>query len=192
MTQDPQMDPDSPNEYRYESRSGKFLLALLAFAAVLAGLPLILAERAVLNSKGLAPEIIAEGWVNGDAPTKESLAGKVVVVSVWATWCGPCRKEAPHLVEVYRKYADQGVVFIGLTSEGSESLPDIKQFVKSSGISWPNGWGAAKTTKALEAVYIPALYVIARDGRLVWFNQQDGGEIEEVLDVVLRQPSNRS
>lgn len=192
MSRDPVMDLDNPNEYRRESRAGKVFLALLALAVVVAAVPWFMKRSGIIIPKGPAPEITAAGWVNGEAPTKESLAGKVVVVCAWATWCGPCRAEAPHLVAVHKKFSDRGVVFIGLTTEGEENLDKIQGFLKKAGITWPNGWGAIETARALKADYIPALYVIDRDGQLVWFNQEDGGELEEVLETVLRQPSNRS
>src|SRR6056297_3351124 len=52
-----------------------------------------------------APEIQAAGWVNGSPP--DVLSGKVIVVDAWATWCLPCKKKAPDLVETYQKFADR-------------------------------------------------------------------------------------
>lgn len=192
MSHDSVMDPDNPNEYRRESRGGKMFLVLLALAVVVSVLPWFVKGSVILRPKGPAPEITAAGWVNGEAPTKESLAGKVVVVCVWATWCGPCREEAPHLVAVHKRFADRGVVFIGLTTDGEEDLEKVQRFLKKTGITWPNGWGATETSRELRAKYIPALYVIGPDGQLMWFNQEDGGELEEILESMLRQASNRS
>lgn len=192
MSHDPEMDPDFPNEYRRERRAGKVFVALLALALLVAALPWMFSRRGALSSKGPAPEIKAAGWINGEAPTKESLAGKVTVVAVWATWCGPCRVEARHLVAVHRRFADRGVVFLGLTAEGEEDLDHIREFLQRTGITWPNGWGAGDTARALKAEYIPALYVIDRDGQLVWFNQQDGGELEDILELALQQAAGRS
>ncbi len=192
MSRESEMDPDRPNEFRQESHANKIFLGLLLLAFVVAVIPWAMKPKVELLSKGRAPEIKAAGWVNGEAPTKESLQGKVVVVCCWATWCGPCREEAPHLVTVHKKFADRGVVFIGLTTDGEESLDKIEKFLKKSGITWLNGWGAYETSKALRADAIPAIYVIDQNGRLVWFNQEDGGELEEVIEAVLAQPSNRS
>lgn len=192
MSDKSEMDPDFPNEFRRDSHANKIFVALLLLAFVAAFLPWVMKRKPELHSKGLAPEIKAAGWVNGDAPTTESLAGKVVVVCCWATWCGPCREEAPHLVKVHKKFADRGVLFIGLTTDGAEELDKVHQFLKKADITWLNGWGAAETCIALKAEYIPAVYVIDQKGRLVWFDQEDGGELAEVLEAVLAQPSNRS
>lgn len=192
MSRDSLMDPDIPNQFRRESQATKVFLGLLALALVLAVLPWFLRSNVSLGPKGPLPRIVAAGWVNGQAPTKETLAGNVVVICVWATWCGPCREEAPHLVEVHKRFARQGVVFLGLTADGEEDLDKVHAFLKKAGITWPNGWGADETTKALRAEYIPALYVVDRRGQVVWFNQEDGGKLEQVLELVLQQTSNRS
>ena len=189
MPHQPAMDLDHPNEYRPDSRAGKLFVILLVLAAVAAAVPILLKRDVKLIPKGRAPEITAAGWVNGEAPTRASLAGKVVVVCVWATWCGPCVAEAPHLVAVHKQFADRGVVFVGLTTDGAEDLDKVRHFLKKAGITWPNGWGAFETSRALKADAIPALYVIGPDGQLLWFNQEDGGELESVLESVLRQTS---
>ena len=56
-----------------------------------------------------------EGWVNGSPLTDADLKGKVVLLDFWAIWCGPCVSTFPHLIEWHEKYADKGLVMIGLT-----------------------------------------------------------------------------
>jgi thiol-disulfide isomerase/thioredoxin len=181
------MDPDCPNEFRRApSRAGRFFGLLLLLALIVFAIALLTRSRGLLRPRGAAPEIKAAGWVNGEAPTKESLKGKVVVVCVWATWCGPCQKEAPHLVQVHRQFADRGVVFLGLTSDGEDQLANIHRFLNTFGITWPNGYGAIETMRALNAEFIPALYVIGADGQLLWVQQEDGGRLESAIELALR------
>lgn len=132
-----------------------------------------------------APPITAAGWVNGDAPTPEELDGQVVVVEAWATWCGPCRAKAPYMVETYKKFRDQGVIFIGLTGEDAGALPHIEEFLSSTGITWPNGYGAWSTLNALGAEYIPAVWVIGRDGVIAW-NSDEGGSLDQAIADALK------
>ena len=192
MLREAVMDPDNPNEYRRESHAKKIFFGLMALAMAAATLSLLLKPHRDLSPKGPVPAISAAGWVNGEAPTKQSLDGKVVVICVWATWCAPCRAEAPHLVEIHKRFAGRGVHFVGLTTDGEEQLDKIHRFLKTAGITWPNGWGASETANALGANAIPAVYVVDQLGQLVWFNQEDNGELDEVLEIVLSRSPNRS
>jgi thiol-disulfide isomerase/thioredoxin len=72
----------------------------------------------------------------GQAWTPEALAGKVVVVNVWATWCRPCAMEIPDLVAVHARYKDRGVVLVGLLAD-DVAAPDLQAFVSRYGIAYP-------------------------------------------------------
>lgn len=61
------------------------------------------------------PPLDVVAWVNGTPLSNEELKGKVVLLDFWAVWCGPCRATFPHLQEWNAKYADRGLVIIGLT-----------------------------------------------------------------------------
>jgi thiol-disulfide isomerase/thioredoxin len=62
-----------------------------------------------------APPLEVEAWVNGTPLSDADLKGKVVLLDFWAIWCGPCIATFPHLREWHEKYADRGLVIIGLT-----------------------------------------------------------------------------
>lgn len=67
--------------------------------------------------------------------TDEDLRGKPVVVNFWASWCIPCREEAPLLERTWRRYRDDGVVFLGVNIKDSE--PDALDFIDRYGITYP-------------------------------------------------------
>ena len=108
--------------------------------------------------------------VNG-APIKLSTyAGKVLVVNLWATWCGPCRLEIPELVKLYKEFRGQGLEVVGLSTENPEaSAEGVRRFVQDYDINYRVGWATADVALTLMQGRdaIPQSFVIGRDGRVV-------------------------
>lgn len=116
------------------------------------------------------PELNVEGWLNGPAPTADELEGKVRVFEAWAFWCGPCLAIAPHMVEMHNRYADRGVVFIGLTSEGSDQLELSRKFLQRAKNTWPNAYGAGHTLTHFypDSMSIPLMWVVDKQGKIAY------------------------
>jgi len=98
--------------------------------------------------------------------------GKVLLVNLWATWCGPCRAEIPDLIKVSQEFKARGVEIIGLTNENQDLDEEkVKNFVRELKIPYKIGW--AEQNFALELMQgqvrnnIPQSFVISRDGRVV-------------------------
>lgn len=70
--------------------------------------------------------------------------GKVVIVDVWGTWCPPCRMEIPHFVALQKKFADAGLVIVGLNSEGlpdpQKAVEHVQEFRKKEGMNYRCAW----------------------------------------------------
>jgi thiol-disulfide isomerase/thioredoxin len=115
------------------------------------------------------------------APIKlSSYAGKVLVVNLWATWCGPCRLEIPELVQLYKEFRSQGLEVVGLSTENPEASAEaVKRFIQDYDVNYRIGWATADVAITLmqgrEA--IPQSFVISRSGRVVkrfvGFNQTE-------------------
>lgn len=99
----------------------------------------------------------------------EDKKGKVVLVNLWATWCGPCREEIPHLVELQEKYKDSGFEVIGLDVD-PETKEEVQEFMTSMKINYTIGWAsedvAVEIMRMNQMSGIPQSILINRDGQL--------------------------
>ena len=109
--------------------------------------------------------------VDGKAFHLADYKGKVVVLDLWATWCGPCRVEIPHLNTIKDQYGAKGVEVIGLTNEDPETDGQkVRDFARDLKINYKLGWATPTLWVSLgRAQSIPQTYVLGRDGRPVRF-----------------------
>lgn len=108
--------------------------------------------------------------VSGSPIKLADYSGKVVVLNLWATWCGPCRSEIPELVKVYKEYRKQGLEVIGLSTENPDASRElVKRFIQEYDMDYRVGWSPPAVSIALMQGRdaIPQSFVIARDGRIV-------------------------
>lgn len=108
--------------------------------------------------------------VNGRPIKLGDYNGKVLVVNLWATWCGPCRSEIPELVKLYREFRPQGLEIVGLSTENPEaSAEGVRQFVSEYSMNYRVGWATADVALTLmnNRNAIPQSFVISRDGRVL-------------------------
>lgn len=129
----------------------------------------------------------------------ESLKGKVVLVDFWATWCGPCVAELPHVKAAYEKYHDKGfeVVAVSLDSD----VDELKSFVKQNSLPWPQiifgkdedrGWNNPLSRK-YGIMGIPATFLVDQTGKVVDRDLRGpaiDAAIEKALDIKATPLSN--
>jgi thiol-disulfide isomerase/thioredoxin len=128
-----------------------------------------------------APEIAAAAWLNWDGPkppSLKSLRGKVIVVEVWATWCGPCVAGIPHLNEVYDKHAKQGLVVLSLTDQAKKDY--IENFMKGTPMHYTVGIGS-QAVEDYGVTGIPHAFIIGRDGKVLWSGQPSEDDFEKTI-----------
>jgi len=130
------------------------------------------------------PEI---GWMtlDGQKFDAKSLHGKVVLVNFFATWCGPCMQEMPHLQkDVFQKFKDKNFVMVAIGREHNDA--ELKEFRKKREFTIPIAADPGRKIYSRFATqYIPRNYVIAADGKIafqsVGYNE---GEFKKMLDLI--------
>ncbi len=97
---------------------------------------------------------------------------KVVVLNIWATWCGPCRLEMPELIKMSNEYKSRGLVVLGLASSFRETEEQVRAYVETQKVPYTVLWdGGILEAPLVELVQgqsvIPQSFVISRDGRII-------------------------
>jgi thiol-disulfide isomerase/thioredoxin len=134
--------------------------------------------------------LVANGAaIGGDGArvTMGQLRGRAVLLDFWATWCPPCRAEAPIVDKISRRWSDRGVVVIGVDTDTAEQ-GDPREFAIAHGLTYPivqDLSGAASRSYAIES--IPTLVVVSRTGKVVAVRTgiTDDAEIERLLQQAL-------
>lgn len=107
---------------------------------------------------------------DGKVRKLSDLRGKVVLIDFWASWCGPCRKENPHVRAMYEKYHDRGFEIFSVSLDNNKDR--WKDAIAKDGLVWPNhvsdlkGWGSA-AAKLYGVSSIPSTFLVDKDGRII-------------------------
>lgn len=145
-----------------------WLITLPAYGLV-TGLLLLLGWGLVkVNSgqvdNGMAPDFTLTSF-EGETITLSELRGQVVIINFWASWCPPCREEAAYLEATWRKYKDQGVVFIGVDYADTESK--ALAYIDEFDITYFNGPDiGTRISQTYRMDGVPETYYVAKNGEL--------------------------
>lgn len=119
--------------------------------------------------------------------------GKVMVINLWASWCGPCRREVPEYENIRKDFLGRDVEFIGLTTEDpGASTQKVDRFVRQTGFGFLLGWADRELARTLMNGHraIPQTIVIGTNGNIIdhWvgYAPGQGRRLKEVLDNALR------
>lgn len=104
------------------------MIAVLALAVALSGAP--------ETARKAAPDFELKDLA-GKRVKLSSLAGKTVLINFWATWCGPCILELPHLDKLAKEFGDKGLTVLAISTDGPQTQAQVRSLVKREKLSMP-------------------------------------------------------
>ncbi len=124
-------------------------------------------------------------WLDGSKFDLATHREKVVLLNLWATWCGPCRAEIPELQKIHDHYAPRGFEVIGVSvDEGGVDV--VKEFVTTNKMMYPVALDPeGKLAAILQTSMLPTSVLIDRKGRIVWRSVGLVTEADETLKTAI-------
>ena len=120
----------------------------------------------------------------------KSYRGKVVLIDFWATWCGPCRAEMPHLKELRKKFGEAGFDIVGVSADHEDDAP--AEFMKAKGYDWAcifeKGIQRQPMVDRYGILAFPTTVLVGRDGRVVALDPVSE-ELESLIERHLEKKS---
>jgi peroxiredoxin len=117
--------------------------------------------------------------------------GEVVLINVWATWCGPCRVEMPPIQDIYNRFKDRGFTVLAVSIDTGPGHSDkVDEFVRELGLDFPVLLDPEdRIGRVLQTIGVPETFVVDREGRIIkrwigatdWDSEANRALIEELL-----------
>jgi cytochrome c biogenesis protein CcmG/thiol:disulfide interchange protein DsbE len=164
---------------------------IVAFAVILALLGLLAwglrKVQAGPVESGMAPDFTLTSF-DARTLTLSELRGQVVIINFWASWCPPCREEAAYLEQTWRKYKDQGVIFIGVDWVDTEK--EALAYMDEFDLTYFNGPDiGTRIAQAYNIQGVPETFYVAKNGQLrgVHIGPLKSPELDQKIEELLAE-----
>jgi len=132
-----------------------------------------------------APEVVSQD-LEGKKVKLSDLKGKVVVLDIWATWCGPCRAMIPHTRELVKKMDKKPFVFVSISAD--EKKATVTEFMKKNEMPWTHWWNGSSggIISDWEVEYFPTIYILDHKG-VIRFKDLRGEKMDEAVEKLIKE-----
>lgn len=133
------------------------------------------------QTAGAAPDFILKD-IEGKNVQLSQYKGKVVILEFWATWCPPCKATIPGLISLQKKYADKGLVVLGVSvDEGDDLRTKLSTFSKEHKINYPVLLGSENVSRTYGVMSIPATFLIGKDQIIIGAYKGYVDDLENII-----------
>jgi len=127
------------------------------------------------------------GQLDGGTFSVEALRGKPVILSFWASWCGPCRREMPELETLYQEYKSTGLVVVGVNVD--REIDPVRKFLSTTPVNFPIALDSDSELLGLyQVASMPTSFMIDKRGvvvhKKVGFRDEDIAEYKQMIDAM--------
>lgn len=176
----------------------KYLILLIGIIVVVAiGIIMLMDSPTQESYKGTEANSIVGVKVGNQAPDFEltdidgqkfqlsDFKGKVVVIDLMATWCGPCITEMGHLRDIYSEYSSEDLVIISIDVDDTETIAQLSDFRSTYGDDWTFAANGGSVGQTYQATGIPKIYIIDQEG-LIAFSHTGVTSSSDLSSVINR------
>jgi thiol-disulfide isomerase/thioredoxin len=136
------------------------------------------------------PRVTGED-LSGKTVRLDDLRGKVVVLDIWATWCGPCREMIPHEREMVERLKDKPFALVSISVDAEKKT--LTDFLSKEKMPWNHWWNGAegKLIDALNIQHYPTIFVLDPSG-LIRYKEIRGEELEKAVNSLLEEAKRKT
>ena len=108
---------------------------------------------------------------------------ELTIINFWATWCKPCSREIPKLVDLYNKYKEKGIQFIGINVDSPRNMSKVRPFANSLGINYPVLLDSnSELIATLQITAMPTVLIVNSDNEIIYVHRGYRPGDEDILN----------